>query len=66
MGTLLAWDPKETWALVTMMLYAVPLHRGVGLTGRPVARSLYLCFAFLSIIMTYAGVNLLESNHAYI
>lgn len=65
-GRYWAWDPKETWALVTMMLYAVPLHRGVGLTGRPVARSLYLCFAFLSIIMTYAGVNLLESNHAYI
>lgn len=65
-GRYWAWDPKETWALVTMLLYAIPLHRTTGLRQSPRMMAAYLCLAFLSIIMTYAGVNLLPSKHAYI
>lgn len=64
-GRYWAWDPKETWALVTMMLYAIPLHPSLGLRSRPVLFHAFLALAFLSIIMTYAGVNYLPSKHAY-
>ena len=64
-GRYWAWDPKETWALVTMILYAIPLHRSVGLQRSPIALHVYLALAFLSIIMTYWGVNYLPSIHAY-
>ncbi len=62
-GRYWAWDPKETWALVTMLLYALPLHPRLGLRRR--ALSLYLLCCFAAILMTYAGVNLLPSLHAY-
>lgn len=64
-GRYWAWDPKETWALVTLLLYAAPLHRGLGLARCPSALHVYLVLAFLSIVMTYAGVNGLPSLHAY-
>lgn len=64
-GRYWAWDPKETWALVTMLLYAVPLHRRLKLQTAPFACDLYLIFCFLSILMTYFGVNYLPSLHAY-
>ena len=64
-GRYWAWDPKETWALVTMLLYAIPLHRSIGLRKSPVLYFSYLIFSFLSIAMTYWGVNYLPSMHAY-
>lgn len=64
-GRYWAWDPKETWALVTMLLYAIPLHPSLGLQRRSRLLCLYLIFAFCSIVMTYAGVNYLPSLHAY-
>lgn len=64
-GRYWAWDPKETWALVTMMLYAIPLHRSLGLETRPRLFHAYVAVIFLSIVMTYAGVNYLPSLHAY-
>ena len=64
-GRYWAWDPKETWALVTLMLYAIPLHRSTTLQQRPVACNIHLIFAFAAILMTYFGVNYLPSMHAY-
>lgn len=64
-GRYWAWDPKETWALVTMLLYAIPLHSSMGLQSRPRLLAAYFIFAFGSIVMTYAGVNYLPSLHAY-
>ncbi len=65
-GRYWGWDSKETWALVTMLVYALPLHRSVGLRRDSSLLSIYLLLAFSSIIMTYAGVNMLPSKHAYI
>lgn len=64
-GRYWAWDPKETWALVTMLLYAIPLHPATGLTRNPRMFHIYVAVAFLSIVMTYDGVNHLSSLHAY-
>ncbi|MCM1453041.1 MAG: cytochrome c biogenesis protein CcsA [bacterium] len=64
-GRYWAWDPKETWALVTLLIYAIPLHRTLGLTTKPRVLAIYLLIASLSIAMTYAGVNYLPSLHAY-
>lgn len=64
-GRYWGWDPKETWALVTMLLYSIPLHRFFRMARRPLFCNLYLILAFASIIMTYYGVNYLPSLHAY-
>lgn len=64
-GRYWAWDPKETWSLVTLLLYSIPLHKYFKMNRHPLFLCIYLIFAFSSIIMTYFGVNLLPSLHAY-
>ena len=59
-----SWDPKETWALITFMVYAVPAHKSFHLSDR--SFRLYMALAFLTILMTYFGVNyLLGGMHSY-
>ncbi len=60
-GRYWAWDPKETWALITLMVYIIPLH--VNMPPRRLAA--FLLAAFLTVLMTYFGVNYLPSLHAY-
>ena len=66
-GTYWSWDPKETWALITLMIYAVPLHaESMPQFRNPRFYHLYMIFAFLSILTTYFGVNyLLGGMHSY-
>ena len=64
-GRYWGWDPKETWALVTMLLYAIPLHRFFRMARHPLFCNIYIILTFASIIMTYYGVNYLPSLHAY-
>ena len=64
-GQYWSWDPKETWALVTMLVYALPLHQSLRFFRRPRNLHLYLSFAILTMAMTYFGVNFLNSMHAY-
>ena len=64
-GRYWAWDPKETWSLVTLLLYSIPLHKYFKMEKLPIFCSIYLIFAFSSVLMTYFGVNLLPSLHAY-
>ena len=64
-GTYWSWDPKETWALITFMVYAVPAHQKT-LRFSTSAFHLYMSLAFLTILMTYFGVNyLLGGMHSY-
>lgn len=66
-GRYWAWDPKETWALVTVIVYAVILHLRLvpGLKGRVLFNILAL-IGFSSVIMTYFGVNYyLSGLHSY-
>ncbi|MBQ9418142.1 MAG: cytochrome c biogenesis protein CcsA [Bacteroidales bacterium] len=63
-GNYWSWDPKEVWALITLIVYALPLHPT--LLHRPRTFYLYCTLAFLSVVITYFGVNLLLGGmHAY-
>lgn len=66
-GRYWAWDPKEVWALVTFMVYGVAFHRrSLAWLRRPLGWHLYLTGAFLTVLMTYFGVNfLLGGMHSY-
>ncbi|GAB2763126.1 cytochrome c biogenesis protein CcsA [Actinomadura fibrosa] len=66
-GRYWAWDPKETWALISIIVYTVVLHLRFipALRGRFVLNAVSI-FAFGSIIMTSFGVNYyLSGLHSY-
>ncbi len=66
-GRYWGWDPKETWALISIMIYAFVIHMRLvpGLRGRWLFNWLSI-FAFASIMMTYFGVNFyLAGLHSY-
>ena len=62
-----SWDPKEVWALVTFMVYAVPFHAGsLSRLRKPFFFHVYMMVAFLTVLMTYFGVNyVLGGMHSY-
>lgn len=64
-GRYWGWDPKEVWALINLLLYAVPLH-GFRFFRSPVRYHFYMLFCFLTVLMTYIGVNyFLGGMHSY-
>ncbi|MCK0109413.1 cytochrome c biogenesis protein CcsA [Flavobacteriaceae bacterium S0825] len=66
-GRYWGWDPKETWALISIMVYAFVIHMRLvpGLRGR-FGFNLASILAFSSIIFTYFGVNFyLAGLHSY-
>lgn len=66
-GRYWGWDPKETWALVSIMVYAFVVHMRIvpGLRGTW-AFNFASVVAFASIMMTYFGVNFyLSGLHSY-
>ncbi|WP_456380459.1 cytochrome c biogenesis protein CcsA, partial [Hydrogenimonas sp.] len=66
-GRYWGWDPKETWALVTILVYAVVVHIRFVKSMRGVfAFNVASLLAFSSVIMTYFGVNYyLSGMHSY-
>lgn len=66
-GRYWGWDPKEVWALITLMIYALALHSdSLPWLRRPVFFHLFCAVAFLSVLVTYFGVNfLLNGLHSY-
>jgi cytochrome c-type biogenesis protein CcsB len=66
-GRYWSWDPKETWSLITWLIYATLLHARLvkGWQGRRIA---WLAVAgFLAVIFTYLGVSfLLPGLHSYL
>ncbi len=66
-GRYWGWDPKETCALVTMLIYAVPVHRAtLKIFSNDRILHLYLLLAILSVLFTYFGANyLLPGLHSY-
>jgi ABC-type transport system involved in cytochrome c biogenesis permease subunit len=66
-GNYWSWDPKESWALITLMVYAVPLHKAsVGIFRKPRFYHIYMVTSFLVVLITYFGVNfLLGGMHSY-
>lgn len=66
-GRYWSWDPKETWAFISIMVYAFVLHMRLvpGLRSRW-AFHVATMFAFCSMVMTYFGVNYyLSGLHSY-
>lgn len=66
-GRYWGWDSKEVWALITMLIYAMPLHSAyIKALSKPLNIHIYMVLAFLSVLMTYFGVNfVLGGMHSY-
>jgi len=65
-GKYWGWDSKEVWALITMLIYAAPLHSDIKWMKKPFHVHIYMLIAFLSVLMTYFGVNyFLAGMHSY-
>ena len=66
-GNYWSWDPKEVWALITLLVYAAPLHEKLWKTfQKPLFFHIYGILAILSVVITYFGVNLILGGvHAY-
>ena len=66
-GNYWSWDPKEVWALITLLVYIAPLHSTLWKSfQKPLFFHLYCILAFLSVLITYFGVNmLLGGMHSY-
>ncbi len=66
-GRYWGWDPKETWAYVSIVVYAIVLHlRFVKTLNTPYTLATASLLAFSSIMMTYLGVNFyLSGMHSY-
>jgi ABC-type transport system involved in cytochrome c biogenesis permease subunit len=65
-GSYWSWDPKETWSLITWLLYAALLHGRltVGWRGRKAA--ILAIVGFCAVLFTFLGVNLLLPGlHSY-
>lgn len=65
-GSYWSWDPKETWALLTWLVFAIYLHTRIsrGWTGRKSA--LMASLGFITVWICFLGVNLLgEGLHSY-
>ena len=66
-GRYWGWDPKETWALISIMVYGFVIHTRLipGLKSKWMFNVLAV-FSFTSVLMTYLGVNhLLSGLHSY-
>ncbi len=65
-GTYWSWDPKETWSLITALIYLAYLHARLVLGWKGKAAAWLAVLGFLAVIFTYLGVNLLLSGlHSY-
>ena len=66
-GRYWGWDPKETWALITMLVYSLTFHeQSLPAFRRPIFLHVYIVLAFLTVLMTYFGVNyVLGGMHSY-
>ena len=65
-GSYWSWDPKETWSLVTWIVYAIYLHLRLrrGWQGR--AAAIFAVVGFICVMFTYLGVNTwLPGVHSY-
>ena len=65
-GSYWSWDPKETWSLITWIVYAIYLHLRIrkGYEGK--AAAIFAAIGFVCVMFTYIGVNtFLPGIHSY-
>ncbi|MDR2148302.1 MAG: cytochrome c biogenesis protein CcsA [Tannerella sp.] len=66
-GRYWGWDPKEVWALVTLLVYSLAMHvQSLPVFRKPLFFHGFAILAFLTVLMTYFGVNLFFGGmHSY-
>ncbi|MBQ7774016.1 MAG: cytochrome c biogenesis protein CcsA [Bacteroidales bacterium] len=66
-GRYWGWDPKEVWALITLLVYSAALHTtSLGKFRNPIFFHTFMIIAFFTVLITYFGVNyLLGGMHSY-
>ncbi|MFO7570216.1 MAG: c-type cytochrome biogenesis protein CcsB [Smithellaceae bacterium] len=64
-GSYWSWDPKETWSLVTWLVYAAMLHARLVRGWRGTRMAVLAIAGFACVLFTYLGVNYLPSLHSY-
>jgi ABC-type transport system involved in cytochrome c biogenesis permease subunit len=64
-GRYWGWDPKETWALITWLVYAAALHARKKSGNSSILYAGLAIFGLACILFTYLGVNYLPGLHSY-
>lgn len=65
-GSYWSWDPKETWVLITWIIYAIYLHLRISKGWRGKSAAIFAVVGFICVIFTYIGVNtMLPGVHSY-
>ena len=65
-GSYWSWDPKETWSLVTWIIYAIYLHLRLSKGWKGKSAAVFAVIGFLCVIFTYIGVNtFIPGIHSY-
>lgn len=64
-GSYWSWDPKETWSLITWLIYAAVLHSRMVRGWRGKKISILCLIGFGCVLFTYFGVNYLPGLHSY-
>jgi cytochrome c-type biogenesis protein CcsB len=64
-GSYWSWDPKETWSLITWLVYAVMLHARHVRGWRGKRMAVMAIIGFICVLITYLGVNYLPGLHSY-
>ncbi len=65
-GSYWSWDPKETWSLITWLIYAVFLHARITRGWRGTKTAVLSIIGFCGVLFTFLGVNyLLSGLHSY-
>ena len=65
-GSYWSWDPKETWSLVTWIIYMVYLHLRIRRGWQGKAAAIFAVAGFICVMFTYIGVNtFLPGIHSY-
>lgn len=63
-GSYWSWDPKETWSLITWLVYAIMLHSRYVRGWRGKRMAVMAIIGFISVLITYLGVNYLPGLHS--
>ena len=64
-GTYWSWDPKETWSLITWLVYAAFLHARLARGWSGGSTAVLSVIGFMGVLFTYFGVNYLPGLHSY-
>ncbi len=68
-GRYWGWDPKETWSLITWLIYAAYLHTGWTKKRKGKTMALLAIIGFIAVLITFLGVNYLpwfQGYHTYV